>query len=185
MHWRAVSRGELGTPWDEFVAQIASLPTGQLWRHNQAGDLPGNGDEIDGARLWQLTRANAGRRGWTYTHKPVLGDDQRATMNRAAARHANRHGFTVNLSADTLAEADALADADCGPVVVVLPMDSDYTVHTPGGRKVIVCPAQRGDVTCADCGLCARQRSVIVGFLAHGSSARKAEAVCMGVGRED
>lgn len=182
MHWRAVSRGERGTPWDEFVRQIASLPPGQLWRHNQAGDLPGQGDKIDGAKLWQLTRANSGKSGWTYTHKPVLGDNQQATMNRAAIRHANRHGFTVNLSADTLAEADALAEADCGPVVVVLPKDSEHTVHTPGGRRVIVCPAQRDDsVACADCGLCARQRNVIVGFLAHGSSARKAESVCKGV----
>lgn len=185
LHWRAVSRGERGVSWDSFCRQIASLPPGQLWRHNQAGDLPGKGDEIDGAKLWQLTRANTGRRGWTYTHKPVIGDSGEATMNRAAIRHANRHGFTINLSADTLGEADALANADCGPVVVVLPRDSPHTVYTPAGNRVVVCPAQRDDsVTCADCGLCARQRSVIVGFLAHGNSARKAESVCTGVNRE-
>jgi hypothetical protein len=44
-------RGEV-TPhtWDSFCDTIATLPEGTLWRHNQAGDLPGLGDKIDEAR---------------------------------------------------------------------------------------------------------------------------------------
>lgn len=183
-HWRRVSAGERGTSWGKFTASIAELPAGQLWRHNQAGDLPGNGDVIDSRSLAQLVHANRGRRGWTYTHKPVLGDSTLATGNRASVRFANMHGFTVNLSANTLAHADALKSADCGPVVVVVPQDSPHTVYTPAGHRVVVCPAQRDDaITCADCGLCAKQRSVIVGFLAHGRLARKVEAVCAGGAR--
>jgi hypothetical protein len=177
-HWRRVSSGERGTSWGKFTAAIAELPTGQLWRHNQAGDLPGEGDDIDARMLSQLVRANQGKRGWTYTHKPVVGDSPQASGNRASVRFANRNGFRVNLSADNLTEADELADVDCGPVVVVLPSDSPHTVRTPAGRKVVVCPAQRGDVTCADCGLCAASRSVIVGFLAHGRSSKRVESVC-------
>jgi hypothetical protein len=43
---------------------------------------------------------------------------------------------------------------------------------------IIVCPAQtRDDVTCETCGLCARaDRAVIVGFRAHGTRARVADA---------
>ena len=180
-HWKKVSAGTRGTSWGKFTSAIASLPAGQLWRHNQAGDLPGTGDVIDSQALHQLVKSNTGRRGWTYTHKPVLGDSNLATSNRASVRHANRNGFTVNLSANTLSHADELKRADCGPVVVVVPQDSPHTVYTPAGNRVVVCPAQRDDsVTCADCGLCARQRSVIVGFLAHGRSARTVEAVCNG-----
>jgi len=177
-HWRKVSEGKRGVPWAEFLALISSIQPGSLWRHNQAGDLPGIGDDIDSHMLAQLVRAQAGKRGWTYTHKPVVGNTPQAVGNSASVRFANRNGFRVNLSADTLEEADELAEVDCGPVVVVLPSDSPHTVHTPAGRKVVVCPAQRGDVTCADCGLCAASRSVIVGFLAHGRSAKRVESVC-------
>lgn len=178
-HWRRVSQGERGTSWGKFTASIAELPAGQLWRHNQAGDLPGTGDAIDSRALAQLVRANEGKRGWTYTHKPVVGDGNIATGNRASVRHANRNGFTINLSANNLRHADELKAADCGPVVVVVPGDSAHTVYTPAGNRVVVCPAQRSEgVTCADCGLCARQRSVIVGFLAHGRSSKRVEALC-------
>jgi hypothetical protein len=44
----------------ELCRQIAALPDGQLWRHNQAGDLPGIGDQIDIAALKALVAANAG-----------------------------------------------------------------------------------------------------------------------------
>jgi len=177
-HFRKVSEGQRGVPWSEFLTLISAIQPGSLWRHNQAGDLPGEGDDIDSKMLAQLVRAQAGKRGWTYTHKPVTGNTPQSVGNAAAVRYANRNGFRINLSADTLSEADELADVDCGPVVVVLPSDSPHTVRTPAGRKVVVCPAQRGPVTCADCGLCAAQRSVIVGFLAHGRSSKRVESVC-------
>jgi hypothetical protein len=158
--------------WSQFLSEIAGLPEGQLWRHNQAGDLPGLGEEIDASALGKLTKANRGRKGFTYTHK--YGTES----NREAIRSANLNGFTVNLSANTLAHADELAETECGPVVVVLPSDQISNTLTPAGRKVVICPATvRDDVTCATCGLCQRQRSAIVGFPAHGASKRKASAI--------
>ena len=129
--------------------------------------------------LAELVDANEGKRGWTYTHKPVVGDGNEATCNRAAVRAANARGFTINLSADNLSEADELKTADCGPVVVVLPADAPLAMSTPAGHKVIVCPAQRpgSAATCATCGLCQKQRAVIVGFLAHGTQAKAASAI--------
>jgi hypothetical protein len=179
MHWKAVSENGRGDDWATFVSRISALPFGQLWRHNQAGDLPGENNQIDTDALAQLVDANAGKRGWTYTHKPVTGNGNVETCNRAAVRDANAQGFTVNLSADNLTEADELKNADCGPVVVVLPVGSPLAMTTPAGHKVIVCPAQRPEskATCATCGLCQRQRSVIVGFLAHGTQARAASAI--------
>jgi len=172
LHWQKVTSGERGLFWSQFLSEIAGLPEGQLWRHNQAGDLPGLGEEIDASALGKLTKANRGRKGFTYTHK--YGTES----NREAIRSANLNGFTVNLSANTLAHADELAETECGPVVVVLPSDQISNTLTPAGRKVVICPATvRDDVTCATCGLCQRQRSAIVGFPAHGASKRKASAI--------
>lgn len=161
-HWRKVTLSQRGDSWRDFVTMIKALPAGQLWRHNQAGDLPGEGSRINPTMMSALVEANHGKRGFTYTHKPLN------RQNRAAIASANRNGFTVNLSADNLREADSLANAGIGPVVVTLP-EGAGPCRTPEGRKVIICPAQTRDTTCAECKLCSvANRSVIVGFLAHG-----------------
>ena len=181
MHWRDVKRGGRGITWAKLVKAIDNLPEGRLWRHNQAGDLPGVGDAIDGEKLKALVEANRGKRGFTYTHKPM----DKATSRRLV-RWANTQGFTVNLSADNLHEADTLASLGIGPVATLLPRlqsgGRGVKLFTPAGRRVIVCPAQTHEhVTCESCKLCAlADRPFIVGFLAHGSSVRKAEAVFNG-----
>ena len=126
----------------------------------------------------RLVDANRGRRGWTYTHKPV------SASNAEAVSHANANGFTINLSADTLAEADQLAALNIGPVVVVLdaPEGEKADTFTPAGRRVVTCPATyRDDIRCSDCILCARpRRKTIVGFPAHGTYRKAAAAVARG-----
>lgn len=166
LHWNAVTRGIRGTDWGTFCGSISALPEGELWRHNQAGDLPGDGRTVDPVALGSLVWANRGRRGFTYSH-------YRDAASLYWIGHANRQGFTVNLSANDLADADMLAATGAGPIVVVLPSHQTENTQTPGGRRVVVCPAtQREDVTCKTCQLCQRQRDVIVGFPAHGSRRR-------------
>ena len=166
LHWAAVSAGSRGTNWATFTDAIAALPDGQLWRHNQAGDLPQRDGTIDAALLGDLVAANIGKRGFTYSH-------HRDADSINWIRHANQWGFTVNLSANDLADADALADHDAGPVVVVLPSTQTSNTTTPAGRPVVICPAtQRDNVSCATCQLCQRQRAAIVGFPAHGTRKR-------------
>lgn len=172
-HWDAVTRGERGFEWPEFLAAVETLPLKQVWRHNQAGDLPGKGDKIDAEMLQQLVAANrkASAHGFTYTHKPMTPE------NAAAVRHANANGFTVNLSADTLREADELVAQKIGPVAVILPHDAPESLETPAGNRVIVCPAQTRDrVNCVNCKLCCdADRKVIIGFQAHGSGSKVVE----------
>ena len=182
IHWAIVTRGERGIPFADFVFTVSQLPANTFWRHNQAGDLPGVGDSIDTEALSQLVRANGGKRGFTYTHKPVLGDGNQATANRAAVRFANGRGFTVNLSANTLSHADTLADADAGPVVVVLPSGFGARGKTPGGRDVVLCPAQKVEgMTCDKCRLCSlADRPFIVGFQPHGSAAKAVQSIADG-----
>jgi len=169
MHWRKVSAGERGGTLTELCDNIRNLEPDTIWRHDVTGDLPGKGERINGRDLDQLTAANRGKRGFTYTHKrPHIGN------NAAHIKRANHDGFTINLSANDLTEADAFADLGIAPVVTVLPIDQTANSLTPQGRRVVVCPAtQRDDVTCKSCKLCSVQmRGVIVGFPVHGSRKR-------------
>ena len=176
MFWQKVTDGNTGTLWADFVDQIRKLKPGTLWRHNQAGDLPGNRINIDGGALAALVVPNGGKRGFTYTHYDVTRNEK----NRQYVKNANAKGFTVNLSANNLKHADALAETKAGPVVVVLPssVSGPEKITTPQGRKVTVCPATyRDDVTCKSCGLCALQRDTIVGFPAHGVQKKRADQI--------
>jgi hypothetical protein len=137
--------------------------------------LPGDGEDIDLQHLAGLIRANKGRKGFTYTHYNPIAND----WNFQSINLANVNGFTVNLSANNLEHADALASLDIGPVVTLLPIDSPNLSYTPQGRPVVICPAVTSDnVTCASCGLCQKvDRKSIVGFPVHGIAKKKAMQV--------
>jgi len=172
-HWQAVSRGDRGTPLADFLQAIRSLPAGQLWRHNQAGDLPHSGGRISRRFIRGIVAANRGRRGFTYTHHDLSKGE-----NLPLLRFANRNGFRVNVSTESEAAADRAIDAGL-PAVIAVPSDETRkTWHTPAGNAVLVCPAQRSDTkTCANCQLCEnRGRRVVIAFLAHGTGKKKANA---------
>ena len=175
LHWDKVTREERGDDWSTFISKIKNMPEGSKWRHNQAGDLPGDMVNLDHDKCIELARANDNKRGFTYTHYDVLSSwDNRVTVNMM-----NHLGFTVNVSANNLDHADKLCDMDIAPVVVVLPIEQTTNTVTPKGRKVVVCPATfKDDVSCASCMLCEKwDRNVIVGFPAHGTSKKKASVV--------
>jgi hypothetical protein len=176
-HWNAVSNGERGTDWNTFVSKVEELPFEWKFRLSQAGDLPGENEKIDSEKLNQLSLVvkKKSLRAWTYTHKPLNEN------NLNAIKNAISNGFVVNASADNLKEADSFKKKGV-PVVVVLPKDAPNTVFTPNGNKVIVCPAQRLENSdCAKCMLCQKSdRSVIVGFRAHGSGKNKATKIANG-----
>lgn len=178
IHWIKISNGSMGVSWEEFCSQIQALPKNVIWRHNQAGDLPGDGLWIYTEMLEQLVNANAGKNGFTYTHyNPFI------ERNKKAIKHANDNGFTINLSADNISEVDALVDLKIGPVVCVLPMntplDHSGKLLTAAGNAVIVCPAVTNEyVTCQTCKLCAnKDRTTVIGFPAHGSNKKKADEI--------
>ena len=85
--WQEVTEGKRGTDLDKFCHEIAALPDGQLWRHNQAGDLPGNGEKIDAAGLAQIVKANKNKRGFTFSHYDVTNK-----ANANAIARANKNG---------------------------------------------------------------------------------------------
>lgn len=158
-----------GATLDEVCERVAALPENTIWRYAISGDLPGKGVKIDPVALGRIVWANRGRRGFTYSHKKSADAIE-------WAGHATRWGFTVNLSADDAGEADELA-AHGLPVVCIVPQDTPQHTRTPGGRHIIVCPAQtREFMTCAVCQLCQKaDRASIIGFRAHGAKAALAD----------
>ena len=175
LHWDKVTKGDRGDDWSTFISKIKDLPTGSKWRHNQAGDLPGDMEKLDNEKCIELAKANKGKRGFTYTHYDVLDNFQ----NAITVNIMNHLGFTVNVSANNLEHADKLCDLDIAPVATVLPIEQTTNTVTPKGRKVVVCPATyKDDVSCASCMLCEKwDRNVVVGFPAHGTSKKKAAAI--------
>ena len=175
IHWKKIGPDGRGTQWSLFCAAIKKLPKGQLWRHNQAGDLPQLDGKIDSDKTLELSKASKNKRGWTYTHY-----DPTDSHNAEVIKTVNENGgLTVNLSADSLAEADQYYDLGIGPVCVTLPKDAPHRgVKTPNGLPVVTCPAQtQDDMNCARCQLCQkRDRKSIVGFLAHGTASKRLSA---------
>ena len=168
-----MSNGLRGGSWSDLTDFVSKLERGQLWRHNQAGDLGyvrSQGREyIRLDLLKSLVDANksSGAKGYTYTHH------QLHTHNSEAVKYANANGFTVNSSCESMQQADA-AIAQGIPAVVVVDNSKDVPTHTPDGHRVVVCPAQTRDTNCNDCGLCQQsKRTCVVAFLAHGNKSKK------------
>ena len=180
LNWDKVTSGSRGVSWSDFLASIAAIKPAQLWRHNVSGDLrptANNNELIDSKALTQLATANSDSRGFTYTHYLP------SKHNIRAIRKANKLGFTVNLSANSVAQSieykKAFPDL---PVVTVAPSDIGNGTRTIGGQKIVVCPATYKDnVTCKTCRLCSvASRDSVVAFPAHGSQTNKANIIARG-----
>lgn len=173
-HWNAVDSGKHSVDLATFCRMLRRLSKGQLWRYAQVGDLPGDGQRIDQEAAQQIADASAHTRPFGYTHYSPFDEH-----NARVIRDLNARGFVVNLSADSLSEADQMVALGVGPVVTVLPADTTKPLKTPAGHHVAVCPASvRDDITCASCGVCAvPHRKAIIGFPAHGVRAKQVERV--------
>ena len=169
--WTKVTDGRLGKTWDDFTVQIQELKPNTLWRHNVGGDLPHTNGLLDGEMINQLSKANTGKRGYTYTHHlPLLGD------NLAILKQANNEGFTVNASANN--DKEAMHYFSLGlPTVVITNKTKNHKLAD--GTNVVICPAQvSDDVNCKTCAYCAKSdRKAIVGFIAHGTRSKKVIAI--------
>lgn len=168
-YWNKLTDGKVknALSYSELLKAITKLPKGQLWRHNQAGDLLHNNGTIDGEKLKRLINANKDKRAIVYTHHlPSVGN------NASLIKLANDNGLTINLSSDTLKQADEYVASGIAPVVTLLQLGGDKVSYTPAGNKVVKCPADKAKgITCASCGLCAlSNREYIIGFEVHGTA---------------
>jgi hypothetical protein len=191
LHWDKVSSGERGGNLEILLQAIKRLRRGTVWRYGVAGDLPGLHICIDPAALAQITKANTGRLGYAYTHKPIFRSqykkfllkdhgitrqffNKQVVINKAAIIAANTGGFTINYSADTLAIADRVKKENIAPVVVSYAAAKETKAFkTPAGYQVALCAYDADKIPCSECGdkttLCGNsKRKAIIGFKAHG-----------------
>jgi hypothetical protein len=91
-----------------------------------------------------------------YTHHDPIREPELLPL----FKWATAEGFAINLSANNLMHADALADTGL-PTVVLITKKGPKVQRTPNGRRVVACP----EVPCDRCELCTRpQRDYIIGF---------------------
>jgi hypothetical protein len=170
-HWNRVETH--GEQWDTFTARIKMLPRQQLWRHNEAGDLPHIKGTINRAALRKLLVANKGKRGFTYTHHELT------PSNVKSIKEALAQGFTINVSCETLEQVDHARSLGLPATIVVARNNQPAKgAATSAGHPLRQCPAETTDMTCARCGICQRaDRHTIIYFTAHGAGAKRIEAV--------
>ena len=178
MWWKKVNNHQYGDNWDAFCKRVRKFRRNTLWRHNQAGDLPkdenqsADVDKLDSDKCLALAKASSHTDGWTYTHYDPTDEHNNSVidgMNKIG-------GLVVNLSADTMEQADEYHALGIAPITVVLPEDAPNKGNkTPNGLPILVCPAQVADeIACDTCKVCQkRDRKCIVGFKAHGSRRKK------------
>lgn len=177
MHWRATGeakgskKGARGLTLEQFTSAIRYyLNPGQLFRLNQAGDLPGVGENVDVFALDVIRYAiiEKGAHAFTYTHKKSVQAKVAVKRNNSANVPTQTGKLVINVSADTMQEAVELY-REGFPATVVVP--EDFESQKVNGVNVAVCPAQLSDtVTCATCKACAIQdRQSIIAFRVHGA----------------
>lgn len=178
LHWDAVTRGDRGKPWRDHLADLAALPAGSALRLNVSGDLAHTAGRISRRYARALALAVKHLKAWSYSHHKLT------PSNLQLLRYMNRQGLTINASTETEAAADAAVAAGLPAVLTVDSAETRAQWNTAAGNRVIVCPAQRRDgVTCSDCMLCQKRgRRVVVAFIAHGTSKRKADAALAAAG---
>ena len=173
IHW--IKLNDKGITLKELCGKISNLLPNKLWRHDVAGDFSlKKSERVDNRAIVAITKANKGRKGFTYTHcKPGVGN------NAKLIKYANDQGFTVNMSANNLRQADEYSALNIGPVVVALPEEQTETPVTPQGRRVVICPNNNNKkIQCIDCQLCQKvNRSIIIGFPAHGIGKNKVSEI--------
>jgi len=178
LHWDRVETN--GISFDALLENIKALPDGQLWRHNVAGDLPSLAGLVDSNDFNQLVDAAKHTSPIIYTHHRLYPHNQKLF---SAARSK---GVVVNASCESIGTAYSAIRSGVN-AVCIMPKDAEPVTkltHPDSGEelaRVVICPAQQRDsVTCASCGLCARDRvesKVIVGFIPHGAKSKKVNAM--------
>lgn len=168
LHW--LKQDTTGVDFSVVLYAIRTLPKGSIWRLFEAGDFepsPENPELISSQQVISLIAANNGKRGFGYTHYPVL-------PNLETLQLMNASGLTINVSADSFEQAEVYFSLGLPTVVVVaenFPKDS-----VVDGVRVVVCPNQStpSKPTCLQCQMCQKpDRDYVIGFRAHGTKKRK------------
>lgn len=99
-------------------------------------------------------------------------------FSRQDVAQVKKTGYVMNASCETRADIRAAIDLGFPITIASDVIGEGETFARPDGKtlRVVTCPAQsRENVTCADCGLCAKpERAAIVRFNIHGTAKKSA-----------
>jgi hypothetical protein len=172
LHW--MKQEQTGVDFATVLYAVRTLPKKALWRLFEAGDFepsPENPELISSQQVISLIAANNGKRGFGYTHYPVL-------PNLEVLQLMNASGLTINASADTFGQAKLYRSLGLPTTLLV---SENYPKDTVvDGLRIIVCPNQSvkkpngKKPQCLDCQLCQiADRDYVIGFRAHGTKKRE------------
>lgn len=168
LHW--LKQDTVGVDFATVLYAVRTLPKKALWRLFEAGDFEPSSENpelISSQQVISLIAANNGKRGFGYTHYPVL-------PNLETLQLMNASGLTINVSADSFEQAEVYFSLGLPTVVVVAEnFPKDIVVD---GVRVVVCPNQStpSKPTCLQCQMCQKpDRDYVIGFRAHGTKKRK------------
>ena len=165
IHWNKLNNE--GLTIDGLVSKIDTIERGAIWRMNEAGDLPGINESIDTESMDKIIAVNSKRKlqGFTYTHKKSM-------QAIDYVQSANKKGFTINVSCDTIDEVKKFHAMGL-PCVAI--SDTNKKVSYIDNIKLVQCPAEYNEkLTCKTCKMCANSvRDYVIRFTPHGTSKKK------------
>lgn len=168
LHW--LKQEQTGVDFATVLYAVRTLPKKALWRLFEAGDFEPSSENpelISSQQVVSLLAANKGKRGFGYTHYPVL-------PNLEVLQLMNASGLTINASADTFEQVKLYQSLGLPTTLLVaenFPKDSVVE-----GVHIVVCPNQStpSKPTCLQCQMCQEpDRDYVIGFRAHGTKKRK------------
>jgi hypothetical protein len=159
---------------DDIRAKLARAPrSARFLRDRVVGDVVTESGTIDHDYIEAIadlaTEADLVPFGYTHAWRAMDRED----VDRIADA-----GYVMNASCET--REDIRTAIDLGmPVTIASDIVEDGETFTrPDGKtlRIVTCPAQtRENVTCADCGLCAKpERAAVVRFNIHGTARKRA-----------
>jgi hypothetical protein len=167
MQWRKLDKS--GLDFIQVMDLIHALKKHSSLRFNVVGDLAHSNGIIDATKLLKLANTVKNRMIETilYTHHSIDN-----SLNVAALRLAFSKGLHINISCEDTNKVKQALNHGLN-AVIVLPTGSIHKVIKHDDLTIVRCPAEYKDsIQCANCMLCAKDRTakkVVVAFTAHGA----------------
>lgn len=154
----------------QLDATLAKAERGAKYmRDRVVGDLVTPDGRFDLTYVQTIARAarKAGLQVFGYTHAQAL-------MTRQTVRAVEKTGYLLNASCENRKDIETAVALGLPTVVTG---NSWVEGEVIAGRRIVTCLAQTHGLTCADCGLCAKERACTVRFKLHGPTRMAAASI--------
>ena len=166
LHW-----GKVDLSWTTIMHRLAGLPMNSNVRFHVVGDYHEGMPEVkELTRIVKRKRLNV----ISFTHR--LPTPEHVAIVKAA-------NYVINFSTEVLSKAKECLELGVNAVIAISSSET-RKYYKEDGVNVVVCPAQLLErMNCEQCMLCSQDRvsrKIVVGFLAHGTKKKLANATVLG-----